>query len=351
MRKLKVTYDDVVKHYADFGYTILTSREDFINTNATHLEYKCSQGHSHHGRYVAKGDKIRCPYCSDRMFDRNRVINDFTKRGFKVTSSLSERVTSTEHIDYICDEGHSHQTTYYVMKKGRGCAYCSNRKVFFKDIKTSFENDGYTLLITEEEYVNARTHLPYICPKGHKHSITLYNWKTGKRCPYCSGRDRKTFEVVSKSFKLEGYTLLTDVYIDCRQYMPYVCPKGHHHKTTWTNWQSDSRCPYCLRSRGEEEVFNLVSKEVECLSRDRTQILNPITGNYFELDIWIPTLRKAIEFNGDYWHGKVKAKHHDKFKIDECKRLGIELLVITDTQWTNNKEDCIETIMRFITED
>ncbi len=351
MRKLKVTYDDVVKHYESFGYTILTPKENFINTNVTKLEYKCSQGHQYHGKYSAVGNKIRCPYCTGRMFDKERVISDFIKRGFTIIDHLPERVLSTKNIRYICDKGHEHQITYHLMKKGRGCAYCSNRRVLFDEIKKSFEDNGYTLLVDKEEYLNARTPLPYKCPAGHKHQITLYNWKIGRRCPYCRGLDKKTFEMVSKSFDDEGYKLLTDAYINCRQYMPYVCPNGHHHKTTWTNWQSGYRCPYCLRSKGEEELFKIVSEHVECISRDRTQILNPITGNYFELDIWIPSLRKAIEFNGDYWHGKEKAKKHDRFKKSECKKLGIELMVITDNQWNDDKQGCIERLLSFIEED
>ena len=39
-------------------------------------------------------------------------------------------------------------------------------KLTIEYIRKYFEEEGYTLL--EEEYVNAKTHMQYICPKGHR---------------------------------------------------------------------------------------------------------------------------------------------------------------------------------------
>ena len=40
--------------------------------------------------------------------------------------------------------------------------------------------------------------------------------------------------------------------------------------------------------------------------------MNPNTDKHLELDIWIPTLNKAIEFNGEYWHNNNYSKYKDK---------------------------------------
>ena len=40
-------------------------------------------------------------------------------------------------------------------------------------IKEQFEKEGYTLLTTE--YINNKQKLDYICPKGHKNTIRWNN--------------------------------------------------------------------------------------------------------------------------------------------------------------------------------
>ena len=59
---------------------------------------------------------------------------------------------------------------------------------------------------------------------------------------------------------------------------------------------------------------------------DKTQLINPETGRQLELDIFIPSIRKAIEFQGTYWHSLNKQKKYDAIKIEECRNNGIMLL-------------------------
>ena len=106
-------------------------------------------------------------------------------------------------------------------------------------------------------------------------------------------------------------------------------------------------------SCGEKEVLSYVSSIYDgiILENDRT-VIKPK-----ELDIYLPDLRLAIEYNGDYWHanpkyyssdhiiGDVPAKavwKEDKQKINRCIKAGIELLVIWEDEWTN-KQDVVKT--------
>jgi len=87
---------------------------------------------------------------------------------------------------------------------------------------------------------------------------------------------------------------------------------------------------------------------IPVIPNDRTQILNPLTGKNLELDIWMPELKKAIEYNGEYWHSLPDRQHNDKIKVQQCKDKGIELLVIKDNEWSNNRKGCIDNIKTFI---
>ena len=56
-----------------------------------------------------------------------------------------------------------------------------------------------------------------------------------------------------------------------------------------------------------------------------------------EIDIFLPSLKLAIELNGVYWHseeqGKYSSYHLEKTKM--CEEQGIHLLHIYDLEWTN----------------
>lgn len=113
-------------------------------------------------------------------------------------------------------------------------------KLTYEFVKKSFNDEGYILL--SKEYINSSTKLDYTCPKGHRHSITWEGWKKGNRCYYCSGRSKPLIKDIRKSFESEGYTLLSKKYINNRTKLKYICPNKHEHSITWHDWQAGKRC-------------------------------------------------------------------------------------------------------------
>lgn len=60
----------------------------------------------------------------------------------------------------------------------------------------------------------------------------------------------------------------------------------------------------------------------------------------YELDIYLPDLKLAIEFNGTYWHSdlhKEKYYHYNKSKL--CSESGINLIHIFEYEWNMDKDD------------
>ena len=75
--------------------------------------------------------------------------------------------------------------SYASFKRGYRCKICANNVRLSLDfIKNMFSQKDYTLL--SEEYINNKTKLEYVCPVGHKGSITWNNFKTGYGCPICA---------------------------------------------------------------------------------------------------------------------------------------------------------------------
>jgi len=114
-------------------------------------------------------------------------------------------------------------------------------------INSRISSEGYTCL----EYNFKVRKFNYLCPKGHKGSMRMDHWRKGVRCAMCAGNKKLSLDVIRDSFNKEGYTLLSKEYINSKTLLTTLCPKGHIHKTSWNNWStgySCSKCSYANRS-------------------------------------------------------------------------------------------------------
>ena len=97
------------------------------------------------------------------------------------------------------------------------------------------------------------------------------------------------------------------------------------------------------KSVAEKEIREYINQYYETSNNDR-QVIKP-----YELDIYIPELNKAIEYNGDYWHNiSESVKNKDLIKQTICKQKGIDLLVIWEHEYNTNKEEVYKRIDEFI---
>lgn len=149
-----------------------------------------------------------------------------------------------------------------------------SKKIDIGYIHKEFDKEGYILV--SDMYKGNRYKLDYICPEGHKHSTSWFNWNTNKsRCPYCNGGTRvKSYIDIKKEFEKEGCTLVTNNYINSKQRLEYICAKGHKQVTTYYRWsKSKVRCKACkdtkrrqllykkLKIGFERENYKLISNE------------------------------------------------------------------------------------------
>jgi ribosomal protein S8 len=251
----------------------------------------------------------------------------------------SDYINCHTPLVFICPNGHTHKINWNNWLTGHRCGICyGNNKKTIDFIQKEIEKEGY--ILKTNSYINSRKYIDLICPKGHSIFIKWNNWQQGQRCSFCYGNSSKINDIVNESFKSEGFILKSN-YINSRIPLIFICPNGHIHKITWNKWKSGQRCAKCAYemeySKAEKEILKYVQKIYSgiIIENDRTKILNPITGKYLELDIWMPELNKAIEYNGNYWHNNKYQKIKDKIKFDYCKNNNIELLVIDEIKWEN----------------
>lgn len=115
------------------------------------------------------------------------VRGRFEREGYVLVSTSYKN--SRTKLETRCPKGHIYFTTSRNFKDGKRCKTCWHKRLGdlgrkdFEDIKSSFSMEGYSLLTTR--YRNVEQKLDFICPNGHRHSMSFHNWKSGWRCVKC----------------------------------------------------------------------------------------------------------------------------------------------------------------------
>jgi len=238
----KLNIEFVKKQFEKEDYILLTN--EYIN-NKQKLNYICSVGHEHSISWNNWQKNARCPYCAGQGKPTIESIrSEFEKEKYILLSK--KYVNSEIKLKYICSNGHRNSISWNSWRHGSRCAYCvGNIKLNIDFIKKEFEKEKYILLT--KKYINNNQKLNYICPMGHTHKISWIKWRSGCRCPYCSGLNKLTIEFVKKKFEKDNYKLLTKTYKNSHSKLEYICPNGHKGSIKWGNWQQGKRCIVCYK--------------------------------------------------------------------------------------------------------
>lgn len=153
--------------------------------------------------------------------------------------------------------------------------------------------------------------------------------------------------------KLE-YHGYSDIQLHGRK-VSYICPNGSLHnndKQYFDDYKINLRgsdlstCFMCMpknTSRAENEVLDFITKLIgkDAVVKSERSLISP-----YEIDIYIPSMNVAIEYNGLYWHseelGKDKLYHSNKKKL--CNEKGVDLIQIFEDEWIY-KPDIVKSIL------
>lgn len=112
-------------------------------------------------------------------------------------------------------------------------------------------------------------------------------------------------------------------------------------KQTPHNHLKGAGCPKCVSkvSKGEREIYDVVRR----MCPDVQQSVRGLIGQK-ELDIYIPSKKVAIEFNGLWFHREslVGNKHREKW--ESCAQQGIKLIQIFEDEWRDHKDIIINRL-------
>jgi len=351
----KLTYEYVKEQIEKKGYKLLSG----VYENAhTKLEVQCPKNHIYKVMWNNFQQEKRCPICASETRANKRLHTyDYVK---KFIESKRYKLLSKEYksahakLKLQCPERHGFEMVWSSFQQGKRCSICYNNKKWYTYdyVKEQIERKGYKLL--SKDYKGTRAKLKLQCIENHIFETTWSHILRNQGCPICSiNKKRHTYDYVNRQVKKRGYRLLNRKYKNAHTKLELQCPKKHKFRMTWNDFRQGHGCPICnancFSSEAEREIANMIEVQgIKIKRNDRTQVINLLTSNRLELDIWMPELNKAIEFNGTYWHSFVDKIIKDKIKLQECTRKGIELLVIKEQDWIDNKTNCINKIKTFV---
>lgn len=278
------------------------------------------------------------------------VRNYFEKEGYTLLED--KYINNSTLMKYICPNGHIHSMNWNNFLQGKRCPECRGLLKYTIDmVKEKFKERGYILL--SKEYKNSKTKMKCLCPNNHEYETTLDNLLRGYGCPQCAGQVI-TYKDVKEAFEKEGFTLLSKEYKNAITKLEYICPKGHRHSVSWNSFKNGARCPKCNESKGEKAIEDyLVKNNIEYIPQyrfDNCRNLLPLP-----FDFYIPSLNVCIEFDGiqhfkvrnyfnDTEEGLKERQRLDNIKTQYCLDNNIKLIRISYLEVDNIENILTQTL-------
>lgn len=304
------------------------------------------------------------------------IYNDF----FDYSLVLNDYYHSYDKVQLKCNKCNSlviHNISKHLNKRKPIFCKCVKHyalaKSFIEKSKLTHNNFyDYSKIY----YLNNTTaKVDILCPIHGLFSQSAAAHAHGQKCPKCARELQskwsiKTFDDMIKRIqhfdrydysKFEFVNSTTKGLIRCK-----VC--DYEFYQSLSSQTQGHGCPNCANkmkitmksSKMENDLFNMLKTDFVNLEQSNRTILN---GE--ELDIVNCETKRAIEFNGDYWHCnpetyKCEYMHpvfkrtaewiweKDKNKIEKAKALGYDILVVWESEWKKDKIICFNKCKDFL---
>lgn len=261
-------------------------------------------------------------------------------------------VNSSKKVWWKCEHGHSWEAIVSNrVRLKRGCPYCAHQLPIIgkTDLGTTnpelikewhFEKNG--TLKPEDFMKGSHKKVWWKCNNGHEWEAIIKNRAKGVGCPYCAGKKVVVGEndLATNSPELakewhpqkNGDLTPQQVSFGSGKKAWWICKNGHEFEKRIDARQHNPNCPICSARRRtsfpEQAILFYIRKAFHDAINSYRDIFKKKGG--MELDIYIPSKKIGIEFDGKAFHQDVKKKVSDLTKYRICKENGIFLIRISD---------------------
>ena len=315
-------------------------------------EWRCGNGHV----FLKMPNSVQqgnwCNKCSRHP---RRTIEDAhalaKERGLVFLDDVF--LTTNDRYEWGCQKGHRWKTLYNVISdSGAGCPICVG--VYPKTVADAIAlgvERGIEFI--DDHIVNIKTKHKWRCKNGHIWLACYDKVRDGRNCSQCLfSLNIKNVDDLKKLGQNMGGDCLSSEWKDSQASYEWTCKNNHIWKSRYNHITSGHWCPSCSNrhSKPELEIYERVKVAyLDALSGVTRILKNP----RFELDIWIPHIRAAIEFDGPSHFkpiygqkGLDKQIARDARKTNECKDLGIELIRIDYRDYAKTPDRVMEDVLK-----
>ena len=233
--------------------------------------------------------------------------------------------------------------------------FVKNEDLFISQSKEIWGEDAFDY--SNLNYVNQNEKINLTCKK---HNITFKqtayrHLQHVESCPECireSNKERNLMETnvfIERATKVHNgrykYEKTDTKQRDNNGKVLITCPIHGYYWQDPQDHLAGKGCPKCscLISKPEEEIKNYILSLLpnEEIIQGNRKILN---GK--EVDLYLPRLQLAIEFNGIHWHTEEfnRDRNYHLNKLICCNKKGIKLIHIFEDEWIEHKEIVLSKI-------
>lgn len=316
--------------------------------------------------YRAGEDHTGCPACANKVLvvglnDLETKYPDIakewhpTKNGNLTPTDII--ATSHKKVWWKCSRGHDYEQAIFLKTtRGHGCPYCSHNKVLkgFNDLATKYPEiakewhptKNGKLKPTDISYGSHRK-VWWLSPVGFEYEQAINKkirpLKTNN--PYKKNKLIKgfnDFQTIFPKIAEEWHTTKngkltpSDVTAGSGKRVWWQCPIGHEYQAVVRERGSGrTNCPICNIRRSSSFAEQAIFHYIKQIFPDTCNRYKRIFNSSMELDIFIPSLNIAIEYDGINWHKTEEEHKREIKKYNLCKKHGIVLYRVKETSKNN----------------
>ena len=310
--------------------------------------WQCKKGHEWETSVNHRSNGTGCPYCSGRKIYKDNCLSTVNPQlakewhPSKNGKLTPEDVISGSHkkVWWQCEKGHDWEAMVKSRSNGRGCPYCSSRRSC-KDNCLSTVNPQLAKewhptkngkLTPEDVMPWSNKKVWWQCKRGHEYQSTVNYKSKGGGCPCCSRRrvcEDNCLATVKPQLSKEwhptknGRLTPQDVTPKSHKKVWWQCKRGHEYTSSVSNKTKGNGCPYCNSNTSIMELRIYTElKSIFPDSKLRAKI------SKIECDVYIPSLKLGVEYDGVYWHRNKHTK--DQSKNTSLEKKGIKLIRVRE---------------------
>lgn len=323
----------------------------------------------HGGFSIKPGDHLHgcgCPKCGRERSAKSHLLSneEFIRKaravhGDKYDYSKTVYKGSRRPVDIICrgcGSVFSQQAGSHL--RGCGCPFCNggtDRLGYTAEsyIEKARKIHGGRYDYSKTIYSGSMRKITVTCPEHGWFAVRAADHLQGQGCPLCRKEaEKKEFlEKVHNDIEKKWRVKLIESFDGMYEYSPkkrmrkylFRCSVCGNEWRQPVRFHRDLSCPKCFpsshgSSKGELRLYNyFLTTGLKVLHNDRTAIAPK------ELDIWLPDLGFAIEYDGKYWH----TPEEDEAKNKLCAEKGIRLYRADDNDFIEDERKVLADIKKF----